>query len=184
MLDRIPLPPIPEKLITIGDSRTSVSPTTKDQLAKAKMEADAATNKLYAAEAAHETAKKNKKVQTTATKVKETAARVQQTETVAHAAEKAKNQALETAPGEDHSKVIEAANKASGEHADAKDAHEAAKKAHDAAKKAAQEGGKRRKRRKTRKTRRKRKKSKHHRRRKRHTKKHRRSRRKRRSRRR
>ena len=66
MLDRIPLPPIPKKLITIGDSRTSVSPTTKDQLAKAKMEADAAkmeadaaTNKLYAAEAAHETAKKN-----------------------------------------------------------------------------------------------------------------------------
>ncbi len=181
MLD---LPPIPKKLITIGDSRTSVSPTTKDQLAKAKMEADVATNKLYAAEAAHETAEKNKKVQTTATKVKETAARVQQTETAAHAADKTKTQALDRAPAEDHSKVIEAANKANKEHADAKDAHQAAKDAHAAAKKAVQGGGKRRKRRRTRKTRRKRKKSKHHRRRKRHTKKHRRSRRKRRSRRR
>ena len=60
MLDRIPLPPIPKELITIGDSRTSVSRTTKDQLAKAKMEADAATNKLHAAETAHETAEKNK----------------------------------------------------------------------------------------------------------------------------
>ena len=56
MLDRIPLPPIPKELITIGDSRTSVSRTTKDQLVKAKMEADAATNKLYAAETAHEEA--------------------------------------------------------------------------------------------------------------------------------
>jgi hypothetical protein len=77
------------------------------------MEVEVARNNLYDAEKAHETAEKNKNVQTTATKVKETAARVQQTETAAHAADKAKKQALETAPDEDHSKVIEAGRKTS-----------------------------------------------------------------------
>jgi len=159
------------------------TPDTKSQLAKAKMEADAATNKLYAAEAAHEKAEKNKNVQTTAKKVKESAALVQQTKVAADSAKQLMEQALKTAPNEDHSKVIAAHHEAAGKHEDAKDALNAAKKAHDAATNALK-GGKRRKRRRTRKTRRKKRKSKHHRRRKRHTKKHRRSRRKRRSRRR
>ena len=75
----------PKHVMTMPKFMTN-TPDTKSQLAKAKMEADAATNKLYAAEAAHEKAEKNKNVQTTAKKVKETAALVQQTKVAADSA--------------------------------------------------------------------------------------------------
>ena len=151
---------------------------TKTKLEEARKAADAATQELYAAEAAHKESQRRKKVIELKGKVDSLNKQV----TEAHAAKVAAQAAMDKIPDDqDKTAHIDSHNKADLHHKKLQD-ELAAKKAELAEAEKALKGGKRRKRRRTRKIRRKNKKSKRHRRGKRHTKKHKRSRRKKRSR--